>query len=179
MIDQMTVLNLSMLAELSRDNSDAPAQFKELNQFLIRRHCTFSGEPMPTQVVVLDSRFEYDLNRSAEKAIPLTPEMAWGLTVWNSPLTEEGISVSLAKYREFHLLMDLASAYLVNQADSRGGSGRTYIFDLHSYCYQREQREPWYENMKPVINLGTDAINDAIFREAIADYFTKAQKNQG
>jgi glutathionylspermidine synthase len=48
MIDQMAALNLSMLVELSRDNSDAPAQFKELNQFLIRRQCTFSGEPMPT-----------------------------------------------------------------------------------------------------------------------------------
>jgi glutathionylspermidine synthase len=48
MIDQMANLNLSMLVELSRDHSDAPAQFEKLNQFLIRRRCTFSGEPMPT-----------------------------------------------------------------------------------------------------------------------------------
>jgi hypothetical protein len=133
-------------------------------------------EKMPIQVVALDSRFEYDVNRSAEKAIPLTPEMAWGLTVWNSSLTEEEISISLAKYREFHLLMDLVSAYLVKQVGGKGGSGRAYIFDLHSYCYQRERREPWYENPKPVINLGTEAINEAVFRESINDLLLKLKK---
>jgi len=133
-------------------------------------------EKLPIQVVALDSRFEYDVNRSAEKAIPLTPEMAWGLTVWNSPLTAEEIATSLAKYREFHLLMDLVSAYLVQQAGRKGGSGRAYIFDLHSYCYQREQREPWYVNAKPVINLGTDAINEAVFRDSIDDFLLKLKK---
>lgn len=133
-------------------------------------------EKLPIQVVALDSRFEYDVNRSAEKAIPLTPEMAWGLTVWNSPLTAEEIATSLAKYREFHLLMDLVCAYLVKQAGSKGSSARAYIFDLHSYCYQREQREPWYVNAKPVINLGTEPINDAVFRDSIDDFLLKLKK---
>ncbi len=131
---------------------------------------------LPIQVVALDSRFEYDVNRSAEKAIPQTPEMAWGLTVWNSPLTEEEIAASLTKYQEFQLLMDLVSAYLVKQAGGKGGDGRVYIFDLHSYCYQREQRGPWYENAKPVINLGTDAINNDIFRKSIDDFLRKLKK---
>ena len=130
-------------------------------------------EKLPIQVVALDSRFEYDVNRSEEKAIPLTPEMAWGLTVWNSPLTAAEIAASLDKYREFHLLMDLVSAYLVKQAGGKGGSGRAYIFDLHSYCYQREQKEPWYVNAKPVINLGTEPINEAVFRDSIDDFLLK------
>jgi len=130
-------------------------------------------EKLPIQVVALDSRFEYDVNRSEGKAIPLTPEMAWGLTVWNGPLTAGEIATSLAKYREFHQLMDLVSAYLVGQAGVKGGGGRACIFDLHSYCYQREKREPWYENPKPVINLGTEAINDAVFRDLIDDFLLK------
>jgi hypothetical protein len=130
-------------------------------------------EKLPIQVVALDSRFEYDVNRSEGKAIPLTPEMAWGLTVWKSPLIAEEIATSLAKYREFHLLMDLVSAYIVGQAGGKGGGGRAIIFDLHSYCYQREKREPWYENPKPVINLGTEAINDAVFCDLIDDFLLK------
>ncbi len=130
-------------------------------------------EKLPIQIVALDSRFEYDINRSEDKAIPLTPEMAWGLTVWNSSLTAEDIATSLAKYREFHQLMDLVSANLVGQAGGKGGGGRACIFDLHSYCYQREKREPWYENPKPVINLGTEAINDAVFRDLIDDFLLK------
>jgi hypothetical protein len=129
-------------------------------------------EKLPIQVVALDSRFEYDVNRSEEKAIPLTPEMAWGLTVWNGPLTAEEIARSLAKYREFHLLMDLVSTYLVKQA----GSSRAFIFDLHSYCYQREKKEPWFVNTKPVINLGTEAISDVVFRESIDDLMLKLRK---
>jgi glutathionylspermidine synthase len=48
MIDQIANLNLSMLVELSRDNSEAPAQFENLRQHLIRRRCTFGADPMPT-----------------------------------------------------------------------------------------------------------------------------------
>jgi len=130
-------------------------------------------EELPIQIIALDSRFEYDVNRAEEKAIPVTPEMAWGLTVWNSPLTAEEIAISLAKYREFHQLMDLVSTYLVQQAGGKNGRGRAFIFDLHSYCYQREQRELWYENPKPVINLGTEAINEVVFRDLIDDFLQK------
>jgi hypothetical protein len=48
MIDQMANLNLSLLVELSRDDSKAPEQFETLREFLRERRCTFSGEPMPT-----------------------------------------------------------------------------------------------------------------------------------
>ena len=48
MIDQIANLNLSMLIELTRDNSNAPAQFENLRQHLIKRRCTYGIEPMPT-----------------------------------------------------------------------------------------------------------------------------------
>ncbi len=48
MIDQMANLNLSLLVELTRDDTRAPEQYENLRHFLRRRGCTFSGEPMPT-----------------------------------------------------------------------------------------------------------------------------------
>jgi len=119
---------------------------------------------MPIQIIARDSRFEYDINRPAERAVYLTPDMAWGLTVWKRPLTQDEINVSLAKHAEFHQLMDIVVAYLRKQ------NSKAIIFDLHSYCYQREQRLPWYEDKKPVINLGTDPINRAIFGTMIQKF---------
>jgi N-formylglutamate deformylase len=118
---------------------------------------------LPIRVVALDSRFEYDLNRPEDKAIPLTPEMAWGLDVWKTELSAKEKEASLLKYREFHRLIDLVSDYLVSQGE------QAFIFDLHSYCYQRDKRLPWWEDPKPAINLGTGGINEPRFREAIDD----------
>jgi len=126
-------------------------------------------QDFPIQIISLDSRFEYDLNRSSDRAVYLTPDMAWGLTVWNRPLTEEEINISLAKHQEFHQLMDIVTDFLVQQ------NNRAFIFDLHSYCYQREERVPWYVNKKPVINLGTEAINQNVFGEStknLLDYLS-------
>jgi len=123
-------------------------------------------QDFPIQIISLDSRFEYDLNRSSDRAVYLTPDMAWGLTVWNRPLTEEEINISLAKHQEFHQLMDIVTDFLVQQ------NNRAFIFDLHSYCYQREERMPWHVDKKPVINLGTEAINQNIFGEPIKNFIT-------
>ena len=121
-------------------------------------------QDFPIQIIALDSRFEYDLNRPSDQAVYLTPDMAWGLTIWNRPLTEEEISISLAKHREFHQLMDIVADFLIQQ------NRRAFIFDVHSYCYQREERLPWYVDNKPVINLGTEAINQNVFGESIKKF---------
>jgi len=124
----------------------------------------------PIQIIALDSRFEYDLNRSSDRAVYLTPDMAWGLTVWNCPLTAAEINTSLAKHHEFHRLMDMVTDFLVQQ------NNRAFIFDVHSYCYQREQRAPWYVDNKPVINLGTEAINQAIFGRSIKIFLDRLKE---
>ena len=119
-------------------------------------------EKLPISFTAIDSRFEYDLNRSIEKAIPLTPEMAWGLQVWNRDLTRKEIAISLDKYREFHYLMDITFDYLVERGC------KVYLFDIHSYCYQRESQLPWYKDQKPVINLGTEPISRKKFHAEIS-----------
>lgn len=123
-------------------------------------------QDFPIQIIALDSRFEYDLNRASDRAVYLTPDMAWGLTIWKRSLTEAEINVSLAKHHEFHHLMDILTDFLVRQHD------QSFIFDIHSYCYQREERLPWYVDNKPVINLGTEAINQNVFGEPIKNFIT-------
>jgi len=107
----------------------------------------------PIQIIGRDSRFEYDINRKKETAVYQTPEMAWGLEVLNMPLTDEAIRRTLEKYDEFHALMDILVDYLCGQHEYG------VIFDCHSYNYQREARRPWYEDEKPVINVGTGPVN--------------------
>ncbi len=47
-IEEMAYVNLSLLVELAREESQAPVQFENLRRFLLQRRCTFSGQPMPT-----------------------------------------------------------------------------------------------------------------------------------
>ena len=119
----------------------------------------------PIRIIARDSRFEYDINRDIDKAIYTTPEMAWGLEVWNQPLTSEDIDKSIAKFDEFHELMDMVTAYLLKQ--NRYG----VIFDVHSYNYQREEKVSWQMDEKPVINIGTGPVNRELFGNVIDDLF--------
>ncbi|UCE05903.1 MAG: N-formylglutamate amidohydrolase [bacterium] len=127
-------------------------------------------QEFPIQIIARDSRFEYDINRSSDRAVYLTPDMAWGLNVWKHPLTQEEINISLAKHREFHQLMDVVVDYLLQQ------NKFAIIFDLHSYCYQREERLPWHVNEDPDINLGTEAMNPSTFDNMIKEFLNRLAK---
>jgi len=117
----------------------------------------------PLQIIANDSRFEYDINRADYRAIYTTPEMAWGLDVWNRTLTAEEMNLSLKKHKEFHQLLDLLTDYLIRQNEFG------IIFDLHSYNYQREARLPWFKDPKPAINIGTEAVNRNRFGKILDD----------
>lgn len=117
----------------------------------------------PIRIIARDSRFEYDINRDRDKAIYQTPEMAWGLEVWNQPLSTQDIDTSMTKYDEFHTLMDIVTAYLLKQ--NRYG----VIFDCHSYNYQREEKVSWQIDEKPVVNIGTGPVNRVLFGNVIDD----------
>ncbi len=121
----------------------------------------------PIQVVALDSRFEYDLNRPEERAIYPASELTWGLKVWTRPLTDEERAETLAKYREYHTLIDIVTEYLLRK------NRYAVIFDCHSYNYQRDARIPWYDSDKPVINLGTEAVNREIFGGVIDTFLAQ------
>lgn len=124
----------------------------------------------PIQIIARYSRFEYDINRDKETTVYQTPEMAWGLEVLKRPLTDKEMRDSLEKYDEFHSLMDIVAQYLIG----RGEYG--VIFDCHSYNYQREEKLAWYEDKKPVINVGTGPVNRERFGPVIADLMNRLSK---
>jgi len=124
----------------------------------------------PIQIIARDSRFEYDLNRERYRAIYTTPETTWGLKIWQRPLTEKEKSITLAKYDEFHKLVDILVEYLVLKNDF--GT----VFDLHSYNYQREERLPWYEDEKPDINIGTKSVNRQLFGDQVEEFISRLRE---
>lgn len=117
---------------------------------------------LPVTITALDSRYEYDLNRSQETCIY---DDAWGKMVWNTPLTSEERETSLTKHRNFYVLID----HLVRKLE--GIFREVFIFDLHSYNYQRKDSP---EGL-PLFNLGSFYLKDS-FREK-TDFVMDSLKN--
>jgi len=107
----------------------------------------------PMQIIALDSRFEYDLNREMERAIYPFHAKKWGLQVWKRPLTEDEKEQTYRKYREFHTLLDMVIEHILEY------NRIAILFDIHSFCYQRRKRVEWWKDERPEINLGTRSIN--------------------
>jgi hypothetical protein len=110
---------------------------------------------VPSWIVFKRSRFEVDLNRPAEDAVYLTPEMAWGLHVWERPLSRTDVEQSLreytAFYRELHrLLTRIASQHR-----------HFVVMDLHSYNYRRPgpHEPPEDPRTNPDVNVGTGSLD--------------------
>ena len=125
---------------------------------------------LPIQLKSLDSRFEYDVNREYERGIYDEHKQSWGLNVWRRELTTKERERSLAKHQEFHELVDILLSYLLEQFK------HVVVFDTHSYCYQREERRPWYDDPKPEINIGTKAVNHALFDPLIIKFKNELTK---
>ncbi len=120
-------------------------------------------ESLPIRVVVYDSRYEYDLNRSPDDALY---ETAWGKDVWKTPLTEEERENSLNKHRDFYRVVDA----LVGKLESEFGS--SMIYDIHSYNYKRDKRNI---DSFPTFNLGTEKI-DSKFNKYTARFLRELAK---
>ena len=108
-----------------------------------------------TNVVVLRSRFELDLNRPRHKAIYLQPEDAWGLNVWQQPPSQALVRSILAEYDAFYATMNRICQRLEQRY------GRFVIYDLHTYNHYRQgiDAPPAAELYNPEINLGTGTLN--------------------
>ncbi len=104
---------------------------------------TFISE-CPIQVVGMDSRYEYDLNRPIARAVY---QVAWGKQVWKQALSKKQKDVSWDKHRTWYRLFEA----LVLKIESLFGA--CLIFDVHSYNHQRIPGEP------PSVNLGTEQID--------------------
>lgn len=111
----------------------------------------------PLQIIARDSRFEYDLNWEIEKAVYPDNMEKWGLQVWKRALGPDELIETHEKYREFHGLLDLVVEHSLSRY------GHSVLFDMHSFCYQRERRMPWWEDNKPEINLGTRSMDRNYF----------------
>ena len=115
----------------------------------------------PIQVIARDSRFEYDVNWEAEKAIYEYGQKKWGLQVWKREPSADMRERSLMKFHEFHALIDLVTEFMLRQ------NRVALVFDVHSYCYQREAKQSWFKDRKPDVNLGTRAVNRELFAPLI------------
>lgn len=109
----------------------------------------------PTRIIGLHSRFEVDLNRARPKAIYLTPEDAWGLTVWKEALPDEVINRSLASYDAFYGEIKKVLTTIVEK------HGSFVVYDLHSYNHRREGANGQEADPKenPEVNIGTANMN--------------------
>ena len=108
-----------------------------------------------SQLVVLRSRFEVDLNRPRHQAVYLQPQDAWGLKIWLSSPSQELIERSLQEYDAFYAEVDRLCRMLEQRY------GYFVIYDLHTYNYQRQgiDAAPEAELNNPEINLGTATLN--------------------
>lgn len=124
----------------------------------LREEDPFTGEwtqVAETQIISLRSRFEVDLNRPRDKAVYLSSEDAWGLTVWKSPLDTDQVQASLEQYEDFYrkvysLLRELVSKH-----------GRIVIYDLHTYNHRRDGVNAPYADAagNPEVNVGTGTMD--------------------
>jgi len=105
-------------------------------------------------IVVHRSRFEVDLNRPRHTCVYTSPEQAWGLDLWHSPLTDEQIERS----RRLH---DAFYAMLGGFLDDLAARDRFVILDIHSYNHRRggPGAGPAPEAENPEVNIGTGSLD--------------------
>jgi hypothetical protein len=99
----------------------------------------------------LDSRAEYDLNRPADKAVPLTAEQFWGVQVYRIAPTDAMVRRSLEKYEAFYRFAGSCIRVLLERF------GFCIVYDIHSYNISR-QVEKGIGN-PPLFNLGTALLD--------------------
>ena len=109
----------------------------------------------PIVIAGIDSRFEYDLNRSPEAAIY---DDAWKKKLWRSSLSIKTKQKSLSKHHNFYkvvyaLIQKIESLFEV-----------AIVYDMHSYNWKRWDREV------PTWNLGTSNVDENRFGEDIESW---------
>ena len=127
----------------------------------------------PTHLVVGMSRFEVDLNRPRDRAVYLTPEDAWGLSMWSQELPESMIRASLDKYDAFYAHLREVLLALVRT------HGRFVLLDLHCYNHRRggPDAEPAPDAENPEVNVGTGALNRELWGPVV-DAFIGSMSDQ-
>ncbi len=119
-------------------------------------------------VWALESRAVYDLNRSREVALPLTPERFWGTRVYQTSPTPEMNEKSLKNYDSFYRFMETCISTILERF------GICVIYDIHSYNISR-QKEKGIKS-PPVFNLGTALLNKSKWNREIESWLDQLGK---
>ena len=109
----------------------------------------------PIVIAGMDSRFEYDLNRTPETAIYTD---AWGKHLWKKPLAEKMRKKSLQKHTNFYKVVDA----LIHKIEEKFGI--CIVYDMHSYNWKRWSREV------PTWNLGASNIDTNRFGKELESW---------
>jgi N-formylglutamate amidohydrolase len=119
-----------------------------------------------TRIVVHRSRFEVDANRLRASAVYRTPEDAWGLDLWCTPLSAVQVAGSLAEYDAFYA----AVAELLDDRVARYGG--FVLLDIHSYNHRRGGPVAPCEDPagNPEVNLGTGSMDRARWAPVVEDF---------
>ncbi|MBF0200670.1 MAG: N-formylglutamate amidohydrolase [Desulfamplus sp.] len=99
----------------------------------------------------LDSRAVYDLNRSVDLALPLTPDKFWGATVYKKMPHKDLTRQNLQAHDDYYKFMGSCITFMLEKFD------RCIVYDIHSYNTIR-QLEKGISN-PPVFNLGTALVD--------------------
>lgn len=119
-------------------------------------------EFFPITLIAHDSRYEYDLNRDAEKCLY---QEAWGDRVYKRALTKEEIQESIRKYNQFYTICDTLVKTVLSKYPN------CLILDIHSYNIQdRDYVNP------PMFNIGTHFINLTKYRPFVDEWMKQLDK---
>jgi len=118
------------------------------------------------------SRFEYDLNRSPDRAIYLEPSDAWGMTVWKKQPSESIINNMLANYYNIYERLHSGFSRLIEK------HGKIVILDIHSYNHRRNGAgaPPDDPRLNPELNIGTGTM-DRAYWGSVVDSFMEDLKH--
>ena len=121
----------------------------------LREEDPFTGDAVqdvPAHIVVHRSRFEFDLNRSAEAAVYATPEESWGIEAWKGGTLDQGVAErSRAIHGEYYRTLEA----ILDGVSTRHRS--FVLLDVHSYNHRRDGSDapPMPLEKAPDINIGT------------------------
>ncbi len=123
----------------------------------------------PIQLIGLDSRYEYDVDRKRDQAVYLKPFQCWGKKIWQTPPTKGELEISYQKYDEAHELIE----FFVER--SMAHHKKALVLDLHTYSYKR----PMFGNKSstlPVFNVGTTSLDRKKHAKTIDGFLQELRK---
>ena len=114
------------------------------------------------------SRFEYDINRPRHKAVYLTPDDAWDLSIWETEPPRELIDRSLKEYDEFY------EEVRKNLDNIRDEFGRFVVLDIHSYNHIRPGPDspPADAEKNPEVIVGTSNMDQSKWTPLIEKFIS-------